>query len=132
MALFDTTAGLPPRTAAAGMVLARVMLGALFLVAGVGKVTAYAGTQTYMESAGVPGVLLPLVIAVEILAPLALIFGIATAWAALVLCGFTLLSGLLFHLDLADQQQTTQLLKNIAIAGGFLCIALRSRPFAAD
>ena len=42
--------------------LGRLLLSLIFVVSGVGKIGAYAGTQAYMDSMGVPGVLLPLVI----------------------------------------------------------------------
>ena len=45
---------------------ARILLAQLFLVAGLQKIPNYAGTQGYMEAMGVPGALLPLVIALEI------------------------------------------------------------------
>jgi uncharacterized membrane protein YphA (DoxX/SURF4 family) len=44
----------------------RVLISMLFLGAGFDKIGGYAGTQAYMESVGVPGALLPLVIALEI------------------------------------------------------------------
>ena len=39
----------------------------IFIFSGFTKITGYAATQGYMESMGVPGMLLPLVIAVELL-----------------------------------------------------------------
>ena len=55
--------------------LARLMMGQIFLIAGLQKIGGYEGTQGYMESAGVPGMLLPLVILVEAGGGLALIIG---------------------------------------------------------
>ena len=46
---------------------------------------------------GVPGALLPLVIALEVLGGLAVIIGWQTRYAALLLSGFCLLSALVFH-----------------------------------
>ena len=37
----------------------RVLLAIMFVVAGYGKIGDYAGTQGYMESMGMPGMLLP-------------------------------------------------------------------------
>lgn len=102
--------------------LARTMLGAIFLVSGVGKISAYAGTQGYMEAMGVPGALLPAVIALEIAAPLALIAGFQARLAAFLLAGFSVISALIFHANFADQMQQIMFLKNIAIAGGLLMI----------
>ncbi len=57
------------------ILIGRVFLAHIFLIAGINKIGGYAGTQGYMESVGVPGMLLPLVILVEIGGALALILG---------------------------------------------------------
>ena len=44
-------------------VAGRVLISILFLVSGFGKIAGYAGTQAYMAAMGVPGALLPIVIA---------------------------------------------------------------------
>jgi len=98
----------------------RVLLSAMFLLSGIGKITGYAGTQAYMASQGVPTDLLPAVIAVEVLGAIAIILGWNTRVAAFLLGGFTLLSALIFHSNLQDQMQMIMFLKNVAIAGGFL------------
>ena len=98
----------------------RLLLVAMFLVSGFGKLAQYAGTQAYMESAGVPGSLLPLVIALEIGGALAVAIGWQTRAAALALAGFTLAAAVLFHANFADQIQSILFMKNLAIAGGFL------------
>jgi putative oxidoreductase len=102
--------------------LGRILISLIFLVSGVNKLTSYADTLSYMQSAGVPGFLLPVVIAVEILGALAIIVGWHLRWAALALAGFSLLTALLFHLDFSNQMQTIMFLKNLAIAGGFLVL----------
>jgi putative oxidoreductase len=73
-----------------------------------------------MDSVGVPGMLLPLVIALELLGGLAILVGWQTRVVAFLLAGFCLLSGVIFHGDLGDQAQRIQLLKNLGLAGGFL------------
>ena len=100
----------------------RVFLAAIFLISGLGKISAYAGTAAYMSSVGVPGALLPLVIATEVLGAIAIIIGWKTRITAFLLAGFTLLTGLLFHGNFADQIQMVMFLKNVAIAGGFLLL----------
>jgi putative oxidoreductase len=100
----------------------RVFLAAIFLISGLGKIGAYAGMAAYMASMGVPGALLPLVIATEVLGGVAIIIGWKTRIVAFLLAGFTLLSGVIFHSNFADQIQTVMFLKNIAIAGGFLLL----------
>ena len=98
----------------------RVLISLIFVIAGVNKIGGYAGTQQYMESMGVPGVLLPLVIAFEIGAGLAVILGWQTRVAAFLLAGFSVLSAVIFHADFGNQIQFIMFTKNIAIAGGFL------------
>ncbi len=111
----------------------RVLIALIFVMSGINKLANFAGTQAYMDSAGVPGMLLPLVIAVELLGGLAIILGWHTRLAAFLLAGFTLLSGILFHANFADQMQMIMFMKNLAIAGGFLMIvALGAGPYSID
>ena len=98
----------------------RILISAIFLLSGINKISGYTGTQGYMEAMGVSGSLLPLVIAVEVLAALAIIIGFKTRFFAFLLFGFTLASAFLFHANLTDQVQFIMLMKNVAIAGGFL------------
>lgn len=101
----------------------RVLLSAIFISAGISKLGAgYAGTQGYMEAMGVSGSLLPLVIATEILAGVALLVGFKARIAAFLLAGFSLLSAVLFHFDFGDQMQSILFMKNLAIAGGLLMV----------
>jgi putative oxidoreductase len=102
----------------------RLTLSAIFILSGVTKLGAgYAGTQGYMEAMGVPGSLLPLVIAAEVLGGIAVATGFLTRWAALGLAIFSVASAFLFHFQLADQMQFINFWKNISIAGGFLVLA---------
>jgi putative oxidoreductase len=100
----------------------RSMLATIFIMAGFSKIGGYAGTQAYMESAGLPGLLLPAVIALEIVAGLAIFSGYQTRIAALLLAGFTLLAAVIFHGDFSQPMQTILFSKNIAIAGAFLLL----------
>ena len=102
--------------------LGRVLISLMFVTSGLSKISAYAATQGYMEAMGVPGALLPLVIAVEVLGGLAVILGWHTRIAAFLLAGFSLLSAILFHANFGDQMQMIMFMKNLAIAGGFLMI----------
>lgn len=102
--------------------LGRVFLALIFVTSGYGKISGYAATQGYMEAMGVPGELLPLVIAVELLGGLAVMLGWHTRMAAFMLAGFSLLSALLFHANFGDQMQMIMFMKNVSIAGGFLMI----------
>ena len=103
----------------------RTMLAVIFVLSGYGKIGAYDGTLAYMASVGVPGMLLPAVIALELLGGLALIIGFQTRLVAALLAIFSISSALLFHFDLADQMQFIMFFKNIAMAGGFLLLTVQ-------
>ncbi|WP_439888933.1 DoxX family protein [Pseudomonas sp. MBLB4123] len=104
------------------VLLARLLLAHIFLLAGINKIGGYAGTQGYMESMGVPGALLPLVILLEVGGGLALIFGFLTRWAALALAGFSVAAAVIFHTNFDEQMQMIQFMKNFAMAGGLLML----------
>lgn len=108
----------------------RLLLAVLFLPAGIGKLTGFAGTVGYITSVGLPlpTVAAALALIVEIGGGLALIAGFGTRISALVLALFTLVASFFFHNYwgvAADQQFMQQLLffKNIAVAGGLLTLA---------
>ncbi|WP_296063340.1 DoxX family protein [uncultured Amphritea sp.] len=107
---------------ATASLLARLGLAAIFIMAGLSKISGYEGTAGYMDSMGVPGALLPVVIAVEVLGGIAIVIGLFTRLTAAGLTVFTVASALLFHFNLADQTQYLMFWKNIAIAGGFLLL----------
>ncbi len=100
--------------------IGRILISLIFLMAGLSKITGYAGTAAYMTAMGVPSLLLPLVIITEIIGALFIIIGYQTRLVAFLLAGFSVLSALLFHFNFADQTQSILFMKNIAIAGGFL------------
>jgi putative oxidoreductase len=107
----------------ATVLLARLLLAQIFLMSGVAKLGAgYAATQAYMQSAGVPGALLPVVIALEIGAGLAIVVGFLSRWAALGLAAFCIVSAVLFHNKLGDQMQAIMFMKDLAMAGGLLLL----------
>jgi putative oxidoreductase len=105
--------------------LGRLLISVIFIMAGWSKIGGYAGTQAYMESMGVPGMLLPVVIATELGGGLLVLFGLWARAAAFALAGFSLLAGALFHFKPDDQMQMMILMKNFAIAGGFLFLVAR-------
>jgi putative oxidoreductase len=113
--------------------IGRTLLALMFLLAGLQKIGGYAATQGFMESMGVPGALLPLVIALEVLGGLALILGWQSRFTAFLLAGFTILASLVFHADFSDQTQMLFLLKNLSVAGGLLMVvALGAGPYSLD
>jgi len=102
--------------------LGRLFLAMIFIQSGLSKMSDYAATQGYMDAMGVSSALLPLVIALEVLGGIAIVIGFKARLVALAMAGFSLLSALLFHTNFSDETQTIMLMKNIAIAGGFLMI----------
>ena len=106
------------------LLVARILLGLLFVMAGIGKLGSVEGFAGYMASGGVPAFLAWPVVLFEIIAGLMLIVGLQTRITALALGAFCVLAGLLYHFDLADQMQMTQLLKNLALAGGYGALAV--------
>ena len=106
----------------AGMidVAGRLLLAAIFILSGLQQIPDFAGTQEFMASKGVPGILLPAVIALEIIGGLAIVVGWKTRIFAFLLAGYSLLAAVLFHTDFADAQQYYSFMKNLGMAGGFL------------
>jgi putative oxidoreductase len=83
--------------------IGRILLGALFVMAGLGKVMDPAATAAYMEAESpFPGSL--------------------TRLASLALLVFTALATLFFHEQVTDQTQAAMALKNVAIIGGLLMV----------
>ena len=105
-------------------VVGRVLISAIFVLSGLSKLTAAAGTIGYIEAAGLPlaPVALAVAIAIEVLGGLALIVGFKTRWVAAALALFSVVTALAFHSNLADQNQFIHFFKNIAMAGGLLQI----------
>lgn len=104
--------------------LARLFLGHIFLLAGLSKLGDIDGTLGYMNAMGVPGILLYPVIVLEVAGGLAVILGWFTRPAALALAAFTVLAAVIFHHDFADKMQMIMFMKNIAMTGGLLLLAV--------
>ncbi|MDX8386102.1 MAG: DoxX family protein [Gallionella sp.] len=113
-----------PAVSASLIIPARLMMSVIFIGAGFSKLgEGYAGTQGYMDAMGVPGFMLPLVIALELGGGLALLLGFQTRLVAFLLAGFCIITALIFHSD-ADQMQQIMMMKNFAIAGGLLAFTV--------
>lgn len=102
--------------------IGRLLLSLLFLVSGANKLMMPATTEAMITGVGLPaGMAIPVGV-FEVVAGLALVFGILTRVFALLLAAFCLLSAFFFHNNFADPVQAAMLLKNVAIAGGLLCL----------
>jgi putative oxidoreductase len=104
------------------ILIGRVLLSIIFIHSGWSKISGYAGTAEYMQAAGVPGALLPLVILTELGGGLLVVLGLFTRWAALAIAGFCVLAAYFFHHP-SDPEQMISFMKNLTIAGGFLVLA---------
>lgn len=107
-----------------GLLISRVLLSVLFIVAGYGKITGYAGTAAYMASMHMPSFFLPLVILLELGGGLAIVFGFLTRFTALFISGFTIIAAIIFHNNFSDDMQQLMFMKDMSIAGGFLILGL--------
>ncbi|MCK9689740.1 DoxX family protein [Scleromatobacter humisilvae] len=104
--------------------LGRVLIATIFLVSAFGKLSAPAATQGYIASVGLPFPLLSYLgaLAIELGGGLMLVLGYRTRLASLGLAVFSIISAIVFHHALGDQNQMFHFLKNIAMAGGLLQI----------
>lgn len=100
--------------------IARILIGAFFLLSGLGKLADPAAVAGYMEMVGLPGILLWPAILFEVALGLALILGYRTRHAALAGAGFCVVTAVLFHTNFANQVEMVMFLKNFSIAGAFL------------
>ena len=102
--------------------IGRILLSALFLIEGIGKISMQEDVMVYMENYGIPGILFIPAVILEILFPLLLIVGYKTKLAAFVMALFTFAVAIIFHTDFSKGMEMVFFLKDLAIAGGFLMI----------
>jgi putative oxidoreductase len=112
------------------VLIGRLLLAALFLVAGVRKLMGVAGSAAYFAKLGfpMPELMVWVAIAVEVGGGLLLVLGWKARWAALLLALFTLIATFAAHrfwqFDAAQYaNQMNHFLKNLAIVGGLLFVA---------
>jgi putative oxidoreductase len=108
----------------------RVLVAALFLQSGIGKLFGFQATTGFISSAGVPFPELAAAVAiiVELGCGVALLLAYQVRWTALSLAAFTCVATVLFHnfwgaAPAAQILQKIMFMKNVAIIGGLLCIA---------
>lgn len=111
------------------LLLARILLGVIFLLSGYGKLTHLDGFAASLASRGVPAtsVLGPLGACVEFFGGLAIIVGAEVGWASVLMILFVIVATLISHRfwelqGAARQAQQGQFMKNLAIIGGFLAL----------
>lgn len=108
----------------------RLLVAPLFIYSGIGKILAFGLTASRLPGgeAGFGMLLAAGAIAVELGCSTALILGIWTRWASLILIAFTIAATLMFHNFWASpapqvQVQTINFLKNLGLIGAFAMIA---------
>lgn len=107
------------------LLLSRLLLSPVFILAGFHKLTHVSGTLQTMHQHGVPGWLIWPVIALELAGGIALLFGFLTRFLAICFAIFCILTAIIFHLETATTAPAiVGGLKDIALAGGFLALAM--------
>ena len=104
--------------------LSRILISLIFLTSAYNKIMDLDGSINWMESFGVPGLLIYPAIIVEIILPVLIIIGYQARVAAGLLALFCLSTAFIFHFDFSNQTQLISFLKNIGLAGGFLFIVV--------
>ena len=107
----------------AGLLAGRLLLVFIFLHESIGLLGNYAGAAAYMQKSGVPSLLLPAVIALQLGGGLLVATGTMTCLSALAFASFCVLTAVLFHWQFADRNQLLHFQKDLAIAGGFIVLA---------
>lgn len=113
----------------------RALLSAIFILSGISKLGAPAGAIAYIDSVGLPFPTLALALAVlvELAGGVALILGYRTRLVAAGLAALSIATALVFHNQLADQNQFIHFFKNLAMAGGLLqVVAFGAGRFSLD
>lgn len=112
-----------------GPLLGRILLSAIFIISGWGKIGHFAQTAGYMASKGLPftDVLLAITIAIELGAGLMLLVGWKARWAATIIFLWLIPTTFIFHAFWAApaaemQNQMIHFMKNLAIMGGMLYV----------
>jgi putative oxidoreductase len=108
----------------AGLFVGRLLLALIFVHEGWTIIGTYSGASAYMQKFGVPGMLLPAVIVLELGGGLLIAAGVLTRVIAMVFATFCTLTAVVFHWQFADGNQLLHFQKDLAIAGGFLVLAV--------
>ncbi len=113
------------------LLLARLLLAPLFICSGIGKILAFGLTASRLPGGegGLGSLMAAGSITIELGCSIALILGIWTRWAAIILIAFTIAATLMFHNFWASpapqvQSQTINFLKNLGLIGAFAMIAV--------
>src|SRR4051812_19642941 len=123
-----------------GPLVGRLLIAAIFVFSGFGKITGFEGTVGYIASKGLPLPQLGAIAAiiVELGGGILLVLGWKARWAAAAMLLFTLAAAVIFHNfwavppDMA-QNQMIHFMKNICMAGGLMYVVVfGSGPLSID
>ena len=121
-----------PRIESGLILCARILLSLIFLLSGFGKIGDWSGTASYMAAKGMVAVPFFLIMAIlfELGGGLSVLLGFKARWGAVALIVFLIPATLIFHNFWAftgaeQRMQMINFLKNLAIMGGLLLVALR-------
>lgn len=115
--------------------IGRILIAAIFLVSGFSKLTAPGATIGYIASLGMPAPLLGYLgsMTLELVGSVLLIVGYRTRLVAVLLAAYSIITALIFHHALGDQNQMFHFLKNVAMAGGLIqVVAFGAGAFSFD
>lgn len=104
--------------------IGRLLMAMLFVMAGMDVAMDFAKFSARLEADGLSGYLTGPVFWFLILSGLLMALGAWTRLVALAMAGFTLASGIVDYGEFARATDMVMLLKNIALTGGYLYIAL--------
>lgn len=103
--------------------LGRLLLSIVFILAGLQKImSGGAGMEEYMGAAGVPFILFWPAAIFEFVAGIMILAGFKTRIIAFLLAGFCVMTAFLFHMKPENPMEMALMLKNLAMAGGFLLL----------
>ncbi len=102
--------------------IGRLFIAVIFVVSGVNKLIHVTDTGAMISAAGLPAGLAVPTGLFELIAGICLALGIATRLWSILLAGFVLATILFFHREVTDPVQAMAAMKNLAIAGGLLCL----------
>jgi putative oxidoreductase len=103
----------------------RLMMSAIFIAVGTQQALNLETTRAYMDLHGVMSAFLPVAILLEVAGAVAIVTGYQTRLFAILLAGFSVMTAVLFHGNVADPAEFELFVRDIALAGGMLVLCAR-------
>ena len=102
--------------------IGRLFISVIFIVSGIDKLIHVDTTDAMITATGLPaGLAIPTGL-FELIAGACIALGVAVRLWSILLAGFVLATILFFHREFTDPAQAMAAMKNLAIAGGLLCL----------